>query len=308
MAILTPNSEISSLFPGLSVGTEPSILENILLVGAKDTPMLREIKRTPVGNVKSVWLHDSLRAPREAAESASKYVQDFNADTQNTAVENENVVQVFRDDVAVSKIYQNISTIDKEAEFERQLSKRSIEHLLDIENAFWGNQEPFLSKQDSEKNLVGGVWHFAKNQTKDYEGKALTFNDILDIQQKVYDAGGDPRKIFVGAAMKRKINTIIETKKVSRYLQGDSRKVDFLINTIETDFGATDIILTRFLRDKPDRILCCDPESIELGILQDTKVLKPESNNLADNAIIYSAMTFHFRNTLALSAGVGFAV
>lgn len=308
MAILTPNSDLSTLFAGLSIGTEPSILENILLVGAKDTPMLREIKRVNVGNVKSVWLHDTLRAPRNANDSAAKYVQDFAPDTQNTSVENENVVQIFRDDVSVAKIFQNVSNIDKQAEFERQLSKRSIEHLLDIENAFWGTQAPFLSSNDTEKNLVGGVWHFAKNQTKDYGGKALAFDDILDIQQKVYDAGGDPRKIFVGAAMKRKINNIIETKKVSRFVQSDSRKVDFLISTIETDFGATDIVLTRFLKDMPDRILCCDPESIELGMLQNTKVIKPEGDNLADNAIIYSGMTYHFRNTFALSAGTGFAV
>ncbi len=308
MAVLTPNSNLSTLFPNLAVGTEPSILENILLVGAKDTPMLREIKRVPVSNVKSVWLHDALRAPRSAAASASKYVQDFAASTSNTSVENENVVQIFRDDVSVAKIFQNISSIDKQAEFERQLSKRSIEHLLDIENSFWGTQAPFLSSNDTDKNVVGGVWHFAANQTTNYAGKVLTFDDILDIQQKVYDAGGDPRKIFVGAAMKRKINTIVESKKVSRYVQSDSRKVDFLISTIETDFGATDIVLTRFMKDMPDRILCCDPESIELGILQDTTISKPESANLADNAIIYSGMTYHFRNTFALSAGVGFAV
>lgn len=308
MATLTPNSNISTLFPHLSVGTEPSILENILLVGAKDTPILREIKRTPVSNVKSVWLHDALRAPRSASDSASQYVQSFVSSTTNTSVENENVVQIFRDDVSVAKIFQNIATIDKQAEFERQLAKRSIEHLLDIENSFWGTQAPFLSSSDTEKNVVGGVWHFATNQTKDYAGAALTFDAILDIQQKVYDSGGDPRKIFVGAAMKRKINTIVETKKVSRYLQSDNRKVDFLISTIETDFGATDIVLTRFLKDMPDRILCCDPESIELGILQDTVIERPDNANLADNAIIYSGMTYHFRNTFALSAGVGFAV
>lgn len=308
MAILTPSSDLSTIFAGLAIGTEPTILENILLVGAKDTPMLREIKRVPVGNIKSVWLHDTLRTPRGATASAAKYVQDFSADTSNTSVENENVVQIFRDDVSVAKIFQNIASIDKQAEFERQLSKKSIEHLLDIENAFWGTQAPFLSSADDEKNVVGGVWHYAKNQTTDYAGKELVFDDILDIQQKVYDAGGDPRKIFVGAAMKRKINDIVEKKKITRFLNGDSRKVDFLISTIETDFGATDIVLTRFLKDMPDRILCCDPESIELGILQDTAVVKPEGNNLADNAIIYSGMTYHFRNTFALSAGVGFKV
>jgi|GEM_PF-5459881 len=308
MRILTPSSDLSTLFAGLAIGTEPSILENILLVGAKDTPMLREIKRVPVSNVKSVWLHDTLRAPRKASDSAAMYVQDFDANTSNTSVENENVVQIFRDDVSVAKILQNIASIDKQAEFERQLSKRSIEHLLDIENAFWGDQSPFLSSADTEKNIVGGVWHFAKNQATDYEGKELIFDDILDIQQKVYDSGGDPRKIFVGAGMKRKINDIVEKKKVTRFLNGDSRKVDFLISTIETDFGATDIVLTRFLKDMPDRILCCDPESIELGLLQDTTVIKPEGDNLANNAIIYSGMTYHFRNTFALSAGVGFKV
>lgn len=307
--MVNPFSNISQQFLGLAVGSEPTLLENILLVGAKDTPMLRELTRVPVGNVKSVWLTDAVRKPREAKESAVAYVQDFKETNTDTTTENENVVQMFRDDIAVAEIFKKIKMMG-ETEKERQLAKAGIEHAMDIEMSFWGDQEPYLSKANAEKNMVGGVWHFAKNEVDNRNDtgaatKILTFDDLLDLQQQVYNNGGDPRKIFVGAALKRRINDLVDSKK-SRFVQvnQDPLKAQLLVNSIESDFGLTDIVLCRYVKE--GRILVADPTTMELGVLWDTEVKEQAVANLSDATTIVSAMTFHFRNGYALAAGYGY--
>lgn len=310
MNTLSPAQKLSTRFAGLAIGEQPTLLEGILLAGAKDAPMMREIERVEATGLKSVWINDKLRAPKRAQDSATEYVRDFKPNTENTLAESENVVQIFRDDVSVSKIKSKVSSVGKEREFERQLSKAGIEHLKDIETAFWGTQAPSLASNDSEKNVVGGVWHYIPPAHKvDHGGAELTLNAIFDMQQKVFEMGGDPRKIFMGATLKRKLNNLLEKKRGAFLTTADPHKIDFAISTVMTDLGVTDIILTPYLiGDLAGYVLCGDTSTIEMGVLQDTTIEEQKTNNLADSSTIYSALTFHFRNPYALVGGINFKV
>lgn len=56
-----PFNKNSSYLAGIPMGVELDFLDKIILVGAKDFPILRILKREPVKSVKVVWLTDQMR-------------------------------------------------------------------------------------------------------------------------------------------------------------------------------------------------------------------------------------------------------
>lgn len=310
-----PFNNQSAYYAGMPVGVELETLDKIILVGAKDLPIMRQIKRVPVGSLKSIWIIDQMRKPRSSTVSAKKYVEDIQPPTPDTKQEIENVVQLFLDEADCPDVLKNVNTIDSSGVLETQTAKRSLEHANDLEASFWSDSAPFLSTQDSEQNVVGGVWYYVPathefdyrdglgNPTKD-----LSVDDIFDLQQAVYDRGGDPTQIFLTSKLKRKVNALIEAKKLYKVDGTDPKKIGLMVSEIETDFGTTSFNICRHMAElgMNDRMLCCDMEYIEAGMLQDTKVEPVTTSATKKINRITTHMTFHFRNQYALSSGYGF--
>lgn len=310
-----PFNNQSAYYAGMPVGVELETLDKIILVGAKDLPIMRQIKRVPVGSLKSIWLIDEMRKPRSSSASAKKYVEDIQTPVPDTKQEIENVVQLFLDEADCPNVLENVKTIDSTNVLESATAKRSLEHANDLEAAFWSDSAPFLSTQDSDKNVVGGVWYFVPTANElDYRDgfgnptKDLTADDIFDLQQSIWERGGDPTQIFLTAKLKRKVNALIEAKKLYKVDGTDPKKVNLMVSEIETDFGTTSFNLSRHMADlgMNDRMLCCDLEYVEAGMLKNTTVEPVATSSTKKINRITTDMTFHFRNAFALSAGYGF--
>ncbi len=309
-----PFNKQSFYYAGMPIGVELNVLDKIILVGAKDAPIMRQVRRTPVNSIKSVWVVDQMRAPRSSTDSAKKYVEDVQASGANLKQEVENVVQIFIDEATVPDIMKNVSTIDRQSVLESEMAKKSLEHLSDLEASFWSDSSPILSTADNEANVVGGCWHYVPAAHEfDYRDagglptRDLTVEDIFELQQAVWDRGGDPTQIFLTAKLKRKVNALIEAKKLYK-VEGDPKKVNMMVSSIETDFGTTEFCLSRHMAalNMNDRMLCADTEYLEIGMLQDTITEDIETSKTVDAKRIKTHMTFHFKNNYALAAGYGF--
>ncbi len=115
-------------------GLKPSVYENIILIGADDTPILKLIGTSSVKGIEHSWLTDSLAAPKK---NAQLEISDFDDQIKSSVQKTSNAVQIFTSNVSVSRSMQAVATYGGK-ELERETAKRAKEHKLDMEYAIFG--------------------------------------------------------------------------------------------------------------------------------------------------------------------------
>ena len=108
-------------------GLKPSVYENIILIGADETPMLSLIGTSSVKGIEHSWLTDSLAAPKK---NAQLEISDFDDQIKSSVQKTSNAVQIFTSNVSVSRSMQAVATYGGK-ELERETAKRAKEHKLD---------------------------------------------------------------------------------------------------------------------------------------------------------------------------------
>ena len=125
-------------------GLKPSVYENIILIGADETPILKLIGTSSVKGIEHSWLTDSLAAPKK---NAQLEISDFDDQIKSSVQKTSNAVQIFTSNVSVSRSMQAVATYGGK-ELERETAKRAKEHKLDMEYALFG-----LGRDADAKNL-----------------------------------------------------------------------------------------------------------------------------------------------------------
>ena len=137
-------------------GLKPSVYENIILIGADETPILKLIGTSSVKGIEHSWLTDSLAAPKK---NAQLEISDFDDQIKSSVQKTSNAVQIFTSNVSVSRSMQAVATYGGK-ELERETAKRAKEHKL-FKN---------LSDKFTSKFLIG-----LEN------GKSITTKEIYNI-------------------------------------------------------------------------------------------------------------------------------
>ena len=137
-------------------GLKPSVYENIILIGADETPILKLIGTSSVKGIEHSWLTDSLAAPKK---NAQLEISDFDDQIKSSVQKTSNAVQIFTSNVSVSRSMQAVATYGGK-ELERETAKRAKEHKL-VKN---------LSDKFTNKFLIG-----LEN------GKSITTKEIYNI-------------------------------------------------------------------------------------------------------------------------------
>ena len=137
-------------------GLKPSVYENIILIGADETPILKLIGTSSVKGIEHSSLTDSLAAPKK---NAQLEISDFDDQIKSSVQKTSNAVQIFTSNVSVSRSMQAVATYGGK-ELERETAKRAKEHKL-FKN---------LSDKFTSKFLIG-----LEN------GKSITTKEIYNI-------------------------------------------------------------------------------------------------------------------------------
>ncbi len=137
-------------------GLKPSVYENIILIGADETPILKLIGTSSVKGIEHSSPTDSLAAPKK---NAQLEISDFDDQIKSSVQKTSNAVQIFTSNVSVSRSMQAVATYGGK-ELERERAKRAKEHKL-IKN---------LSDKFTSKFLIG-----LEN------GKSITTKEIYNI-------------------------------------------------------------------------------------------------------------------------------
>ena len=151
-------------------GLKPSVYENIILIGADETPILKLIGTSSVKGIEHSWLTDSLAAPKK---NAQLEISDFDDQIKSSVQKTSNAVQIFTSNVSVSRSMQAVATYGGK-ELERETAKRAKEHKLDMEYVLFGLGRDVdvknLSDKFTSKFLIG-----LEN------GKSITTKEIYNI-------------------------------------------------------------------------------------------------------------------------------
>ena len=168
-------------------GLKPSVYENIILIGADDTPILKLIGTSSVKGIEHSCLTDSLAAPKK---NAQLEISDFDDQIKSSVQKTSNAVQIFTSNVSVSRSMQAVATYGGK-ELERETAKRAKEHklvktsLINLQVNFWSDLKaakvsplkkfttlPTLKTTSNLRNYLAKIG-FIKRQIREFRSKFM---------------------------------------------------------------------------------------------------------------------------------------
>ena len=185
----------------------------------------------------------------------------------------QNYTQIFAATVEVTGTMQAIKAHGIADEFEYQKSERLRELLRDLENCVINGTAPTSQPQGSpttRRTMNGIIRSIQTNQftpgqggfpTGGGAGAELNENLINTALRQVWDQSSSRvDTIIVNGAQKRRINQFISST-ARHYAPGD-RKLSELVSVYESDFGACNLILSRWV--PADTVLMIDSTRISV--------------------------------------------
>jgi hypothetical protein len=312
---------------GANVGTRESIYEKIKLIGADDTPILSLMGTSSVTNIQHSWLIDNIADP---SRNPQLEISDFNDTGTNTKQKKQNAVEIFKNDIQVSKTMEKVATYGGK-EMSYQTKKRVKEHKLAMEMAVLGlgrDSDAKVSvfktpttRDNATAGAMGGFFHYlakgattftngkrgnviTKDDVGDWSGSPTTLDETVlhELLQTVWDSGETPRDVFLGAALKPAINAM-----ASRQF-GNEKSVNTSVVSVDTDFGKVNFRMHRMLSEANglgDTLLAGNFEYSKMGLLYPTEIEDVKTDKTAKAKRIYTEGCLEVRNADAFVAGVG---
>lgn len=331
MSILTTNT-------GVAVGNKPSVLDLVKLQGAWDTPLFSSFKSGKASQINHSWLTDTLRAYGSNAQLEGKGTANYSAGSK---VLHTNTMQIFHTDVKVSYSQEATQTYGAKS-LQHELMKGAKEHAMDIEFALLGlhnqtdadvtsataNLGLFASYtarvSDTTAGKMAGIFNFIPRANRigttdgpsvdlDYvvgtTGVTLTYDLFQSILEPIWAAGGEAKTVYVGSALKKKINSFDSgNTQVSRVIN-DSNNYDPRVTKISTDFGIVDVKLSRFFKAGSGlerTILAGDFSTCTTRNLIATKLEPVSSSDTAMVKRYYTECTLEVLNPDLIACGMNF--
>jgi hypothetical protein len=331
MSILTTNA-------GVSVGNKPSVLDLIKLQGAWDTPLFSSFKSGKAAQINHSWITDTLRAYGTNAQLEVSNTTDYSAGSK---VLHTNTMQIFTTDVKVSMSQQATATYGAKS-LQHELMKGAKEHAMDIEYSLLGLQnqtQADVTHATANLGLFGGYTARVANTTAgkmagifsfipranrigttdgasaavDYvvgtSGVTLTYDLFQSILEPIWAAGGEAKTVYVGSALKKKINSFDSgNTQVSRVIN-DSNNYDPRVTKISTDFGIVDVRLSRFFKAGSGlerTILAGDFSTCTVRNLIPTKLEPVSTSDTATVKRYYTECTLEVLNPDLIACGMNF--
>lgn len=308
-------------------GLVPSVYDKVIQIGWADTPILQKIETSTVTNISHSWIIDPIANPERKPQLE---ISDFQGLATSTKQKRTNSVEIFTDDVMVSRDMLKIKAYGgKEEAYE--VAKKAKEHSKRFEQMILGigrNIDPKVSvfmadvlRTDATAGQAAGMFYFlAKGETSFASGKRgnvlafdsdgdwtgdnvpMTWEYFNQILQQIYDGGATPKDVYVGANLKARINGFVQ-----RQLTNEVKSAQ-TIKSIETDFGTVNIYLSRWLNTTfglGDVLIAGDFDYMKHGLLTSTFLEDVPTSKTAKARRYYTSSTLEVRNADAFAIGVG---
>lgn len=243
----------------------PNYVGELFNVSPEDTPFLSAIGGltggVAVNSTVFTWSSYDLRdadATRQRLEGADAPTAEGRARAAA-----QNVVEIHQEQVSVSYTKQAATN-----QFAGSAPFVGGPNAVTDELAWQLQQEFKQIARDVEKSFISGTYQLPANNSSarktrgllaaietnvvDVNNAVLTAADVLDLMQEVWENGGiqesETRTLMVNATLKRQLTKLFITSSSYASYQETSRNVGGVnLQTIETDFGRTNILLSRYV-------------------------------------------------------------
>jgi len=240
----------------------PNYVGELFNVSPEDTPFLSAIGGLTGGvAVNSTIFTWSQYDLRDAADDRQR-LEGADAPTAEGRVRaaDSNVLEIHQEQVSVTYTKQAATN-----QFAGSAPFVGGPNAVNDELAWQLQQEFKQIARDVEKSFISGTYQLPANNASarktrgllsaistnvvDMNNTVLTKASVLDLMQEVWENGGiqesETRTLMVNATLKRKLSDLFIT---STSYQEVSRNVGGVnLQTIETDFGRTNILLSRYI-------------------------------------------------------------
>ncbi len=240
----------------------PNFVGELFSVSPEDTPFLSAIGGLTGGrSVNSVLFTWSYYDLRDAADNRQR-VEGADAPTTEGRVRASasNVLEIHQEQVSVSYTKQAATNQfggtapfvggpnAVHDELAWQLTQEFKQVARDVNKTFITGTYQAPADNNTARKTRGLLQAIATN-VNDLQGSALTDDDVLDLMQDVWEAGGiqetETRTLLCGASVKRKLTDLFVTNK--GYEEKTRNVGGVNLQTIETDFGRVNIMLERYM-------------------------------------------------------------
>ena len=291
-----------------AIGQREDLSDMIYNISPTETPIMSSIGKTKATAVYHEWQTDSLAAATTA--NAAVEGADATSITASPTTRVGNYTQIVQKTVQVSGTLETVDKAGRKSEKAYQLAKASQELKRDLETIITANQGKsagtstvartmgsLLSwiKSNSSQGTGGSAPATSGTSTRT-DGTQRTATEALmkTVIASIFDAGGNPKAVFVGSAGKQKMSTFAGIA-VNRYQITKPEAGAADIN--QSDFGQLSIDPDRFMRNRDMLIL--DPEYAAMAFLRPFMTNELAKSGDSDKTQILAEVTLEVKNEAA---------
>jgi hypothetical protein len=256
------------------VGIKEDISDVISNISPTNTPFQTMVKTESVHNTLFQWQEDSLAAvgANAAVEGADASDSTLNATTMLS-----NYTQILTKTVRVSNSADTVSTYGRAKETAYQMGKKSAELKREFEYALVGVAQNAAVGNETTARKFGNVFGTGASGASmidtgnviDHTATpvALSENDVLTANQKLYEGGGEAKIMMIKPADSLIVAGF--TAAAGRYRTFDGSADKTVVNVVDlyvSPFGEQKVVINRFL--KADSALLFDPQYWKIAVLR----------------------------------------
>ena len=295
-----------------AIGMREDLSDMIYNISPTETPIMSSIGKTKATAVYHEWQTDSLAAATTA--NAAVEGADATSGTMAPTVRVGNYTQIVSKTVQVSGTLESVDKAGRKSEKAYQLAKASQELKRDLETIITANQGKsagtstvartmgsLLSwiKTNSSQGSGGSAPATSGTSTRT-DGTQRTATEALlkTVIASIFDAGGNPKAVFVGSAGKQKMSTFAGIA-VNRYqiTKPEAGVIIGAADIYQSDFGQLSIVPDRFMRNRDMLIL--DPEYAAMAFLRPFMTNELAKSGDSEKTQILAEVTLEVKNEAA---------
>lgn len=295
-----------------AIGQREDLTDVIYDISPTETPLLNTLARGKAVAVYHEWQTDSLAAATTA--NAAVEGADATSATLSPTTRLGNYTQIVQKTIQVSGTLEAVNKAGRKSEKAYQLARASSELKRDIETILLSNQGRDAGSSSNPRKM-GSMLSWIKTNTSvgsfgadpttigvstRSDGVARTFTEQLlkDVIKEVYESGGSPKVLLVGAAGKQKVSSFTGIAE-QRYMAPADAPTTIIgaADVYLSDFGTVSVVPDRFMRSRDALVL--DPEFAAVAYLRPFATNELAKAGDSEKTQILAELTLEMRNEAA---------
>ncbi len=296
-----------------AIGQREDLTDVIYDISPTETPFMSSIGKTKATAVYHEWQTDTLAAATTA--NAAVEGADASDATLSPTVRLGNYTQILQKTIKVSGTLDTVNKAGRKSEKAYQLAKASQEIKRDLETIMLSNQGRDAGSSNSTPRKMASLLSWIKTNTDAgsvgadpttigvstrTDGTQRTFTETLlnTVVAEVFNAGGTPSVLMVGALGKQKVSSFAGIGATRFNVTG--AKPSTIIGAADiyvSDFGNMSVVPNRFMRTRDALIL--DPEYAAVAYLRPFQTNELAKAGDSDKTQILVECTLEVKNEAA---------